>query len=235
MSEKNLPNQENQTLNKKNKFALLKKIYGKFKTNLCYTKHLNALIFIAIGIFITLGFQTIKYRYEMAIVKKHLNNFYHDFDSDYVNFIDDQNDIEREVTRMQRRMDRIFSQHYNFFENNHFKNQNQNLSGINNSSVKLHEDEKNFYYELSFNGFKKEEINVEIKDNILTFQAQSKISDSNNEKNNNSQAINNSSFSYSFLLSNFNSSSTTSTDPASKADITKLDDKIIVKIPKKLS
>lgn len=228
MSEKNSPSQENQTHTKKNKFLFLKKIYCQAKINILQTKYLNAVIFIAIGIVLTISFQTIKYRYEMAIVKKHLNNFYHDFDSDYVNFIDDQNDIEREVNRMQRRMDRIFSQHHNFFENNHFKNQNLNLSEVNNSSVKLHEDDKSFYYELSFSGFKKEDINIEIKDNILTFQAQNKISsnNSNDQKNISEQIKSNSSFSYSFLLNNHNSTS--------PADITKLDDKIIVKIAKKL-
>ena len=83
-----------------------------------------------------------------------------------------------------------------------------------------------------FNGFSKDEITAEIKDNILTFQAikksgEANIPDNNSKKNQEVVQQNTASFSYSFLLNNFNDSI--------PADITKLDDKVIVKIAKKLT
>jgi len=229
---------ENNHKIKENKFALFSSKFRKFisiySSKTIYSNAIIAISFLFLGVFGTLTFQSIKHHYEVSIIKKHLGNFYHDFDNDYVGLTDDNQDIKREINQIQKITNQALLQHRQFFDQNNLR---QNFTAIesknnNSSNVKLHEDDKFLYYELVFNGFSKDEITAEIKDNILTFQAikksgEANISDNNSKKNQEVVQQNTASFSYSFLLSNFNDSVA--------ADITKLDDKVIVKIAKKLT
>ena len=229
---------ENNHKIKENKFALFSSKFRKFisiySSKTIYSNAIIAISFLFLGVFGTLTFQSIKHHYEVSIIKKHLGNFYHDFDNDYVGLTDDNQDIQREINQIQKITNQALLQHRQFFDQNNLR---QNFTAIesknnNSSNVKLHEDDKFLYYELVFNGFSKDEITAEIKDNILTFQAikksgEANISDNNSKKNQEVVQQNTASFSYSFLLSNFNDSVA--------ADITKLDDKVIVKIAKKLT
>lgn len=227
MSDKNLKTIEaNSSNTKKTKFI---KILNFVKNQKCCSKLFNSFLLIILGVILTLCFQGLKRNYEISIVKKHLNDFYHDFDSDYVGLVDGEDDIAREIHKMQKRINQAFKSQQSIFEND-FNNTFSSNFNNNSSNVKIHEDVKNFYYELVFSGFKKDEINVEIKDNILTFQAiknskEEKEKDSNKDKKLEIKNQNTTSFSYSFYLNNFNSSI--------PADITRLDDKVIVKIAKK--
>ena len=236
MTEKNHQQQDNshQNISIENSLTQVtskfKKFVNKFsKKSLC-PKTLSALFFIIIGIVGTNIFQTLKHDYEASIIKKHFNNFYHDFDNDYIGLDNEDDDFQKELLHMQKRMNRAIKNHRQFFDQNNFPNNFPSIEAktSNSSNVKLHEDDKNFYYELVFFGFSKDEINVEIKDNILTFQATKKTIEANASSDKKAEEIkqqNTSSFSYSFLLNNFNNEK--------PADITKLDDKIIVKIAKK--
>ncbi len=229
MTEKNHKNQDNSSTEAS---SIVKKIFSNFNKNKFCPKTLSfllAIFFVITGIIITLLFQSIKHHYEVAIIKKHFNNFYHDFDNDYIGLDNEDDDFQKELLGMQKRINRTFNHHRQFFDqNNPVQNfPNNDFKASNSSNVKIHEDDKNFYYELVFFGFTKDEINVEIKDKILTFQANKKSIEhlDNSKKTEEIKQQNTSSFSYSFLLSNYNIEKA--------ADITKLDDKIIVKIAKK--
>ncbi len=89
------------------------------------------------------------------------------------------------------------------------------------TSVSSTEDNDSFIYELNFSGFTKEEINVSMKDNVLTFFA-------DKEKDKNDKVAVASSFSYSFLIP-------PQYDKKIEPEITRQDDKIVVKLVKKKS
>lgn len=97
-----------------------------------------------------------------------------------------------------------------------FKNADSKNSSLSATSVKSNEDEDNFYYELQFSGVKKDEINVALKDNILTFSATQK-----SEKN---KKISGANFYFSLTVGDF--------DKSVEPDIRRLEDKIIVKLKK---
>lgn len=235
MTDKNHKHQDNshQKIENENSLSQInskfKKFICKFSKKIFNSRAISALLFVSLGIIATNIFQTLKHNYEASIIKKHLNNFYLDFDDDYIGLNSDD-DFQRELYRMQKRINHAFHNHHRqFFDQNNFQNNllTVDAKNRNSSNFKLHEDDKNFYYELTFFGFSKDEINVEIKDNILTFQATKKTSEPNTPSDKKTEEINQqntSSFSYSFLLNNYNNQK--------PAEITKLDDKIIVKIAK---
>jgi len=231
MTEKNHIIKENKFTKFSSKFNNL---INKYRSKPIFLNIIIAIFFMTLGVFGTLTFQSIKHHYEVSIIKKHFGNFYHDFDNDYIGLSVDNQDIQREINQIKKLTNQAMLRHRQFFDQNNLK---QNFTTIesktnNSSNVKLHEDDKFLYYELVFNGFSKDEITAEIKDNILTFQAikksgETNITDINSKKNQELVQQNTTTFSYSFLLNNFNDSI--------PADITKLDDKIIVKIAKKSS
>lgn len=83
------------------------------------------------------------------------------------------------------------------------------------SQVSTSEDNNNYYYELSFSGFKKEDISVQVKDHVLTLSA---------TKNQDSEGS--SSFHYSFLAPK--------SDVTKEPEIVRSDDKIVVRLGKKI-
>jgi HSP20 family molecular chaperone IbpA len=86
------------------------------------------------------------------------------------------------------------------------------------SSIYVHEDENNHYYELRFSGVKKEDIGVGIDNEILTFSTANKIVNTD-QKSPSSNLV------YSILLGEY--------DKTKQVDIKKQDEKIIVKLSKK--
>jgi len=123
--------------------------------------------------------------------------------------------LENNFEEMRKIMEKQSRQHREMLQNA-FKNAEPNNSLSSKTTVNSNEDEDNYYYELQFAGVKKEEINVSLQDNILTFSATQKI-----EKN---KKFNGANFYYSFAVGNF--------DRGVEPDIRRLEDRIIVKLKK---
>jgi HSP20 family molecular chaperone IbpA len=123
--------------------------------------------------------------------------------------------IANNFEEMQKIMEKQSQQHRERLQNA-FKNSEPNNSLTSKTKVSSNEDEDNYYYELEFFGVKKEEINVAIHDNILTFSATQKV-----EKNKKFSGAN---FYYSLAAGDF--------DKAVEPEIRRMDDRIIVKLKK---
>jgi HSP20 family molecular chaperone IbpA len=104
--------------------------------------------------------------------------------------------------------------------------QAQKNGELNQTSVSSREDENFYYYELNFSGFNKEEISVKIENNSLTFAAQNKKEISQVKKEDKNHKDSSSSFYYSFSLTQF--------DNKKEPKIIRQDNKIIVKLSKKI-
>lgn len=87
-----------------------------------------------------------------------------------------------------------------------------------NAQVSYHEDDKNYFYELNFSGFNKDEIAVKV-DKMINFSAKTKSEDKKSSST--------SSFDYSFSIPDY--------DKKVKPEIIKEDKKVIVKLAKKTS
>ncbi len=121
--------------------------------------------------------------------------------------------IFAEMEEMQKNMDQLFANHQKHMRE--IFDAAQKNDKTNKSKVSTREDKDAYYYELSFSGFKKEDISVQIKDQVLTFSAQK-----NDEK---TQETSN--FHYSFLAPQL--------DAKKEPEIIRLDDKLFVKLWKK--
>ncbi|MBU6339500.1 MAG: Hsp20/alpha crystallin family protein [Rickettsiales bacterium] len=122
--------------------------------------------------------------------------------------------IFSEMHQMQRRMDKIFSDHQEYMAKTFAESKKNNATR---TSVAQKEDDDNYYYELNFAGFKKDDVVVSLKDDILTFSAAKK----SDEKAKEQYASN---FYYSFSVPQRNEK----TEP----QIIKEDNKVIVKLAK---
>ena len=123
--------------------------------------------------------------------------------------------IAKNFEEMRKIMEKQSQQHRERLQNA-FKNPEPNNSTSSKTAVSSNEDEDNYYYELEFSGVKKEEINVIMRDNILTFSATQKL-----QKNKKFSGTN---FYYSFAVNDF--------DKSVEPDIRRLEDRIIVKLKK---
>ena len=139
-------------------------------------------------------------------------------------------DIFKEMTQMQKNMDTMFENHHKRIvkmideaKKNSLKNGAKNTANAQRTSVISREDKDNYYYDLSFFGFKKEDISVAIKDNNLSFSLQK--NQNNDTKDQKLQSS--SSFYYSFSVPEHNNKI--------EPEIIKQDDKIVVKFVKKNS
>lgn len=127
------------------------------------------------------------------------------------------NDIFSEMVLMDKKMNEVFY--------NHRKHMNQMFEEVqkkstNRSEVVQRENDDSYFYELDFSGFKKEDIVVAVKGNLVTFSAENKRTAGGERKN----AYSTSSFYYSFLAPQY--------DVSKEPEITRLDGKIIVKLSK---
>ena len=127
--------------------------------------------------------------------------------------------IFKEMTLMEKNMDDMFAAHREHMAKIFDQAAKNNISTTK-TSVSSREDEANYYYDLAFSGFKKDDIVVAIKDNNLTFSAKK-----DQDKSDKDQKLKSSTnFYYSFFVPQYN----TKIDP----EITKQDDKITVKFAK---
>lgn len=140
--------------------------------------------------------------------KQLTENIKEDFDSNIVQehhkiFEQDpffsENDIFTEIAAMEKRMNEIFVNHHKNMQKI-FNEANKSQNSKSQTSIKKSEDDKNYYYELNFYGFKKEEVAVKIENNSLSFAAKNQENTSDKEVKSQSKA----SFYYSFSLPKYN-------------------------------
>jgi len=221
----------------KNKILNFNKIISKNK--IFQSKFFIAFLFFTLGVISVIYFQKIKKNYELSIIKKHF--YQHQYlNEDFYNFfLSDQ--IDHDLKKMHEEIkkslehDDDFYHHFKESFNKNFHEFNQN-SSQNNSELKIRQDDKNIYYELNFSGYNKDEITVEIKDNILNFKAQKNLDQeslknsktASNQIKNQDQNIQKSfsSFNYSFLIED-------NVDLSKPYKINRLEQKIIVEFSKK--
>lgn len=220
--------------NKKKKFNLknLEARYMKLRES----KIFIASIFTLVGVSIATLVQSVALSKESVYTKQQVKNLQiwsDDFERimeeqrkilssfDHDPFFENPALIFAEMNQIQKRMNDIFAdQHKHMTKIFDESKKNKNVKSEN-SSVVTRQDENNYYYELSFSGFNKEEILVSIKNGFLTFSA--KKNEETKDKKSESQSS--SSFSYSF--------STPQYDEKIEPEITKQDGKVIVKFVKK--
>ncbi|MBL6664298.1 MAG: hypothetical protein ISQ34_00460 [Rickettsiales bacterium] len=128
--------------------------------------------------------------------------YHHYFEDDFFG-----HSLFREIEQMRREMDAQFSRHRATMDRLFHESSNAHSATINQKETK-----EQYIYELHFSGYKKENIQISIQDKTLTLSAKSE----NNTINSN--------FYYSFYLPQYN--------PKIKPQITRTDDKIVVKIEK---
>lgn len=123
----------------------------------------------------------------------------------------------QEIREMQREMDESFARHQARM-NRIFQETSQNLEIKNSNSARINQKETDdqYFYELEFNGYKKEDIEISIKDKTLSISAKKE------ENNKNSQ--NQSNFYYSFYLPKY--------DQKTEPKITRSDNKITIILKK---
>lgn len=226
MTEINKNNQANSpkltTAKNEEKCYSFKKTFSKIKSSFksCFaSKSAIAIIFAIMGVFGTVLAQ--------GSSQDNNNYYFDDFDkmvSDHHkrmfenNSFLNNNDILKEMELMNKKMSEVIEKQQKEIEKA-LKKADKNGSAVR-TSVSSKEDDDNYYYELNFSGLKKEEIAVEVKDNILNFSAQ-QIDES---KNKNQKSYTSSDFYYSFSVPQYDSKK----NPA----IVRLDNKISVTLPK---
>ncbi len=118
-------------------------------------------------------------------------------------------DIFKEMELMHQKMENLFAEHNKKMQKFFEKAQKTD----NNIEILTKNDENHYFYELSYKGYKKDEISVVLKDDILSFIGQK--TDKKGEK----------SFNYSFLLPNY--------DKSVQPEIDRSEGKIVVKLKRK--
>ena len=148
-------------------------IFKKIKTSFqsCFgSKVAIAIIFATLGVCGTVLAHSLNKEQDDfdRIVKNHQKIF----DSDaFFN----QSSVFKEMEVMEKKMNDVFKNHQKQMEkiSKNLEKARDNADSSS-SQVVSKEDDVSYSYELNFSGFKKEDISVVIKDNILTFKAQNK-------------------------------------------------------------
>ena len=138
------------------------------------------------------------------------------------NLFPDNSAIFAEMEAMEKRMNDIFKANHEHMKAVFDQASKGNVQ-MNRAAISTKEDNNFYYYELNFSGFNKQDIVVGIKDNILTFLAQSKKE--NKDKKQKSESSSN--FHYSFLVPEY--------DLKKDPEIIREENKITVKLSKKIS
>lgn len=182
----------------------MKKLNGKFSFKKFNPSNgFIAIICVLLGIGGTLLVQSVSQHHQRNLYHKNFLAWHHQFlDDDF--FDQHMASIEESFAKNRQAMQQAFER----------AEKSSDLA--NKSSVSTKEDDKFFYYELSFAGFKPEEVKTEAKDGELKFLGEKKV----DEKGNKSQQR----FSYFF--------STPQTKNKKEPEIIKQDNKIIVKFAK---
>lgn len=127
--------------------------------------------------------------------------------------------IFTEIENMEKSMDEMFENQRKYMKSVMSQAQSQH----NKTAVSTRQDDKNYYYQLDFRGFKKEDVVVGVKDNVLTFSVDNKISNKDNNKDNEEHH----SFEYSFSIPEY--------DHKKSPEISREDNKIVVTLTKKIA
>ncbi len=214
----------------KNKCSLISKIKNCCK-NFSPSKGFIATISVLLGISATILAQNIAKNRKDNLLQQRLERkwqgFYTILDFDHQKFDDalffDETNFFKEMQLAQKSINEVFENHRKKI-NQAFKESeskaNKNSSA---TSVLKREDNQNYYYELSFTGFNKEDILVTIKSGFLTFSA--KNEKENKSKDQKSYAA--AKFNYSFSLPEY--------DEKKEPEILRQEDKIVVKLAKKVT
>jgi HSP20 family molecular chaperone IbpA len=173
------------------------------------SKSFIAIICVLIGISGTLLAQNIAQNHQRNLWQKNFLGFHSDFFKD--DFLFDDSDFFKEPPAIEE----VFEKHRKAMKKA-FEQSNKFDANQSKTLVSTKEDDKFFYYELSFLGLKKDEILVEIKDGELKFSGENKI-DKKDVKSHQK-------FFYSFA--------TPQTKAKKEPEIIKQDNKIIVKFLK---
>jgi HSP20 family molecular chaperone IbpA len=206
----------------KNQNTESKNSYGKKSDKPCYFKKIKsfyrnfspsklfiATTFILIGIAATLITQNFfKSRQNYFVIRNHFP-----FEPD-IAFADDN--FFNEIEAMQKEIEKTFADHRKrakeIFDSNNVTNK---------SKVSSTEDDKNYFYQLDFSGFKKEDVVVSVNNNSVSFSAENKKFKSNKTQEQQAQG----SFYYSFLVPQY--------DEKKEPEIIRKDNQVIVKLTKK--
>lgn len=195
-----------------------------------------AVIFTLLGISISILFQVLTPDKESVYTRKQVRNLQIWSDSfektmeehrklltsmDQDPFDENSEGIFAEMNEMQKRMNEIFANQHKQMAKIFLDGSRKKNIKSENSSVMTKQDDNFYYYELSFSGFDKDKVLVSMKNGFLTFAA-NKDGEFKDKK---SESKNASSFRYSFSIPAYNEK----IDP----EITKMDDKIVVKFAKK--
>lgn len=202
------PNSQNSDSKKNEKYCCFKKLKS------CYQEFSPSKSFIAascilLGIGATLLTQNFsQHRQKYLVIRDHFPF------GQSIAFADD--DFFEQMEEMQKEAERNFAAHQK-----RMREVFDDSRATNKSKVSSREDADNYFYQLDFYGFTKEEITVSVKDNVVNFSAENKKSD--NEKNKEASAR--ASFQYSFSVPDY--------DTKKEPEITQKDGQIIVKLAKK--
>jgi len=176
----------------KNKKITLNKISPLIK-KIISSKIFIAVIFTSLGAYGAVVSQNIEKKSQ-----NHAKNNYqikHDrivdsfFDDSFDPFNHDQffnhnnifSEIDAEMKRMRQHFDRAFAQQNRYFAEA-FKNSKSNFSNSPNFvKIATNQDDKSLIYKLSFSGYDKDDIAIEIKDNILNFKAEKQRQESSDK------------------------------------------------------
>jgi HSP20 family molecular chaperone IbpA len=212
-----------QKLNNKTNFGTKKLFKGlyNFGKKITSSKIIFASIFLIIGSLLTYSCQ--QHQDFKPYKKSYHSHFFHDFEDDF------NDDFFAEFDEMHEKMERAFKNHrqimrQNFAENEKLGNPSK-LSKIQ-ASLQHFEDEKAHNFELQFSGIKPDEINVLIEKNYLIFSSKKADIVSTKDNNQSTQSSSSANFYYASYLPEY--------DEKISPEIVKTNEKISVKLLKKL-
>lgn len=182
----------------------------------CSSTWFIALIGVVIGIGATLLAQKFNYQHEESLFERNFRNMAIEDDSD-LSIAHDDFDFPSEMAEMEKRIGEVMVNHQKRLDG-FIKNLKEKNKSSGETSIATHEDDKNYYYELHFSGFKKDEVNAVLEGNILTFSA---VAKKENKKDKNYSSTN---FQYVFTVPEYNRDK--------EPEIKKFNDKIVVTIAK---
>jgi HSP20 family molecular chaperone IbpA len=195
----------------KNKFANFSKYFE--------SKIFIATLFLILGILITTSvnqvFASNKNKDKDKDNFDDIFSLHNQFFSDNDSFFSEFEKIEKTIAENHKMMQKHFAEMEKISQN-----QSKNSTHTQ-SKISKKEDDKFFYYKLDFTGFKKDEIDVLIEDNLINFLAKKEIKSEDKK----SQFSNSSNFYYSLSIPDY--------DQNTKPEIIRSDNEILVKFAKK--
>lgn len=210
----NFVNHHNHSSQKKCRFkGFFLSLKNSFK-NIFSSRIFLAIFFLLIGILTTNSCQ------KHQEYKKSHHSF---FDDDFY-----EDDFFSEFDELHRKMRKAMINHHRMLEKSFAKDYEKNENNTNSqkisASLNYNEDEIFMNYELNFSGLYSEKINVIIENNYLIFNSKEAEIKADSTENSTIQSTANANFYYATNIENY--------DEKTKPEITKTNDKILVKLKK---